>query len=238
MMRNPARLAILLGSVACIAGGCTTTSAGAAAGEPNRTITGTATGAATGIPDTATISLGAESRGATATEALAANAKSVQGVIDAMQFVGVKKSEIQTSNVSLFPTFDQKGRITGYTVSTRMSAKSHDIPNAGKIIDAAAQLAGDDLRVDNVALSIEDTGPVVQAARRRAVRAAHDQASELARAAGVRLGPVRTIVEPRGSTPAVHALQADAAFSTRQAIPISAGTQDLEITVKVIYGIA
>ncbi len=236
MINRPTRLAIALGSLACIAGGCTTTSANAASGESNRTISGTATGAATGVPDTATIGLGAETRATTATEALTANAKRVQGVIDAMQLVGVKKSEIQTSNVSLYPTFDTKGRINGYTVSTRMTAKTHDIPNAGRIIDAAAQLAGDDLRVDSVALSIEDTGSVVQAARRRAVRAAHDQARQLARAAGVQLGSVRSIVEPRRSTVTARPFAADA-FSAREAIPISAGTQDLEITVKVVYGI-
>lgn len=237
MHPSPSHLAILLGAVALTAGGCTAASAGAASDPPGRTITGTATGAATGVPDTAIISLGAESRGSTATEALQANAKRVRGVIDAMTFVGVKPADIQTSNVSLFPTFDLKGRITGYSVSTRMTAKSHDVANAGKVIDAAAQLAGDDLRVDSIALTIEDTGPVVRAARRKAVRAAHDQATQLARAASVKLGDVRTIVEHRGTTPPVRLQAAFAADAAREAIPISAGTQDLEITVKVVYDI-
>ncbi len=237
MHPRPSHLAILLGTVALTAGGCTAASAGAASTPPARTITGTATGAATGVPDTAIIALGAESRGSTATEALQANAKRVKGVIDAMTFVGVKPADIQTSNVSLFPTFDAKGRITGYSVSTRMTAKSHDVPNAGKVIDAAAQLAGDDLRVDSIALTIEDTGPVVRAARRKAVRAAHDQAAQLARAASVKLGDVRTIVEERGGTPPVHQLARNANLAARDAIPISAGTQDLEITVKVVYDI-
>ena len=218
--------------------GGTNANAGAATDHMVRTITGTATGTATGVPDTATIGLGADSRGASATEALTNNTKRVEGVIAAMRFVGVAEKDIQTTNISVYPTFDNRGRITGYTVSTRMSAKTHDVPGAGKVIDAAAKLAGDDLRVDSINLSVEDTGPVVRAARTRAVVAAHDQAAQLAKAAHVGLGAVRTIVEQQDQPNGL--LQAGtASFKADQAaaIPVSAGTQDLQIHVKVVYEI-
>ena len=235
---SPATLTTVGAAVLLLAiSGCTNGNAGAATDHTVRTITGTATGTATGVPDTATIGLGADSRGASATEALTNNAKRIEGVIAAMRFVGVAEKDIQTTNISVYATFDNHGRITGYTVSTRMNAKTHDVPNAGKVIDAAAKLAGDDLRVDSINLSIEDTGPVVRAARTRAVVAAHDQAAQLAKAAHVGLGAVRTIVEqqdqPSGLQQAGFArLSADAA-----AIPVSPGTQDLQIHVKVVYEI-
>lgn len=233
-------LLMLVGAVAvaALASGGADTVAAAATDRTVRTITGTATGTATGVPDTATISLGADSRAGSATEALAKNADRVDGVTRAMLFVGVKQEDIQTSNVSVFPTFDDHGRITGYSVSTRMTAKTHDVPNAGKVIDAAAKLGGDDLRVDTITLSIEDTGPVVRAARRRAVESAHDQASQLARAAKIGLGRVRTIVEEQSpaSSPLARVSAADLS-QQRSAIPISAGTQDLTINVKVVYDI-
>ena len=229
-----------IGSVTAllVAAGCSPANADAASDRRDRTVTGTATGTATGVPDTATISLGADSRGTSATEALASNAKRVEGVIAAMRFVGVPERDIQTTNIAVFPTFDTRGRITGYTVSTRMTAKTHDVPGAGKVIDAAAKLGGDDLRVDSINLSIEDTGPVVRAARKRAVSSAHDQAAQLAAAAHVRLGPVRTIVEQHDQTPTgiPLAFAADSATHT-PAIPVSAGTQDLQIRVKVVYEI-
>lgn len=240
-MRTPARFLIMsLGaaSVAALVSGGADTVATAATDHTVRTITGTATGTATGVPDTATISLGADSRASSATEALAKNADRVDGVTRAMLFVGVKHEDIQTSNVSVFPTFDDHGRITGYSVSTRMTAKTHDVPNAGKVIDAAAKLGGDDLRVDAINLSIEDTGPVVRAARRRAVEAAHDQASQLAHAAKVGLGRVRTIVEqPRPAAFPIARLSAGDISEQKSAIPISAGTQDLTIDVKVVYDV-
>lgn len=240
-MRAPTHTVLTTAGAALLivgAAGCTGATAGASADPAVRTITASATGTATGVPDTATISLGADSRGATATEALATNAQRVAGVIDAMRFVGVKTRDIQTSGINLYPTFDTHGRITGYTVSTRMTAKTHDVPNAGKVIDAAAKLAGDDLRVDNISLTIEDTGPVVREARKQAVEAAHDQAAQLARDATVKLGRPRTIVEQRDFNGAVGQpsnLQR-AAFDS--AIPVSAGTQDLQIHVKVVYEIS
>ena len=227
-------IALLLGSMIMPAGG----TAVAAVDRSVRTITGTSTGTATGVPDTATISLGADSRAANATAALEANAQRVDGITKAMLFVGVKETDIQTSNISLFPAFDTRGRITGYTVSTRVTAKTHDVPGAGKVIDAAAKLAGDDLRVDNIALSIEDTGPVVRTARTKAVTAAHDQAAQLARAAGVRLGRVRSIVEERDTNSPIRQFAAAADLtSAKAAIPVSPGTQDLQIQVKVVYEI-
>ena len=225
--------ALLLGSAVAPSGG----TASAAVDGSVRTITGTSTGTATGVPDTATISLGADSKAASATAALDANAQRVDGITKAMLFVGVKETDIQTSNISLFPTFDTRGRITGYTVSTRVTAKTHDVPGAGKVIDAAAKLAGDDLRVDNIALSIEDTGPVVRTARTKAVTAAHDQAAQLARAAGVRLGRVRSIVEERDTNPSIARFAAADATSASAAVPVSPGTQDLQIRVKVVYEI-
>ena len=237
----PVGAAVTIGLVAVGFGSMVGSSGGTASAAVDRsvrTITGTSTGTASGVPDTATISLGADSRAASATAALQTNAQRVDGITKAMLFVGVKEADIQTSNISLFPTFDTRGHITGYNVSTRVTAKTHDVPGAGKVIDAAAQLAGDDLRVDTIALSIEDTGPVVRTARAKAVTAAHDQATQLARAAGVRLGRVRSIVEERDTNPSIAGFAALDQSAARAAVPVSPGTQDLQIRVKVVHEIA
>jgi uncharacterized protein YggE len=201
-----------------------------------RTVTTTATGTASGVPDTATIVLGVDTGGPTAEAALAANAAKTQGVIDGTKFVGVKERDIGTSRLTLFPTFDRQGRINGYSVSSRLTVRTHDVPNAGKVIDAAAQLAGDNVRVDGITLSIEDTGPVVRQARTEAVTTARTQARQLAAAAETRLGPVRTIVETRNE---VFAEDFGAALRQGSAAadvaPIEPGTQELSIHVKVVY---
>ena len=73
---------------------------------------------------------------------------------------------------------------------------------------------------------------------KRAVENAHDQAAQLASAAKVKLGSVRTIVEDQNPA-SPFALQSSTfdAASAKAAIPVSAGTQDLQIHVKVVYEI-
>ena len=119
-----------------------------------------------------------------------------------------------------------------------MTAKVHDVPNAGRIVDAAAAQAGDDIRVQGVRLSIEDTSRLVARAREGAVVRARAQARQLARAAGVRLGPLQRITEQR-SAPELPMYQARlAASEVDLASPIEPGSQTLTVDVTVVYTIA
>jgi uncharacterized protein YggE len=220
--------------------GCTTPGASAADegrdAQP-RTITGTATGEVQGTPDTLTVTLGVESRSPSAQEALARNSERATKVIEALKAAGVQPADLQTSQLSLYPTFDNRGRPTGYSVSNMVTATTHDVPNAGAIVDAAAAQAGDDIRVQGVALSIEDTSDLVARARADAVRRARAQARQLARAADVKLGPLQRISERRPSTGMYPTLQAADSAALRVA-PIEPGSQELTVDVTVVYTIA
>ena len=154
------------------------------------------------MPDTLTMTLGVESRAPSAQAALAQNSDRSTKVIEALKASGVAPKDLQTTQLSLNPTFNRQGRIDGYSVSNMVTAKVHDVANAGTVVDAAAAQAGDDIRVQGVALSIEDTGKLVAAARADAVTRARTQARQLARAADVRLGPVEKITERRAAPPA------------------------------------
>jgi uncharacterized protein YggE len=236
-MRHTQKLAIGIVVMAALLGGCAAQGASAADSDSRpRTITGTATGKVQGVPDTLTMTLGVQSTARTAQDALAQNAARATGVINALKASGVAPADLQTSELSLYPTFDSKGRITGYSVSNLVTAKVHDVPNAGKIVDAAAAQAGDDIRVQGLVLSIEDTGKLVAAARKDAVTKARTQAGQLAHAAHVRLGPVEKITERRPASPMLQSyakLAADAAAST----PIEPGSQELSVDVTVVFAI-
>ena len=230
------RIVVGLAVLALLAAGCATQGASAADVEPKpRTITGTATGEVSGTPDTLTVTLGVESRGGSATETLARNSERATKVIEALKAAGVASGDLQTSQLSLYPTFDNRGRPTGYSVSNMVTAKVHDVANAGAVVDAAAAQAGDDIRVQGVALSIEDTGKLVTSARADAVGRARAQARQLARAADVKLGPLQRITERRSPTGVVpqYGFAADAAMRA----PIEAGSQELTVDVTVVYTI-
>jgi uncharacterized protein YggE len=234
MVGGALAIALLLG-----AAGCAAQSAGAADGggtSMRRTIVGTATGKVEGVPDTLTVTLGVESHAGSAQEALAQNSDRATRVIAALKAAGVAAADLQTTQLSLNPTFDQKGRPNGYGVANVVTARTHDVVNGGKLVDAAAAQAGDDIRVQGVVLSIEDTSRLVATARADAVHRARQQAGQLARAADVRLGPVERITErrPAGLQYFSRARIADAAASSA---PIEPGSQELTVDVTVVFGI-
>ena len=75
---------------------------------PRDTVTVSGNGAVSSVPDRAAITAGVESRAATAQAALAANAKSMQKIIDALKASGGKN--VTTSTVSLSPGLHPRGQ--------------------------------------------------------------------------------------------------------------------------------
>jgi uncharacterized protein YggE len=231
---------LVIGIVASAAalGGCAAQGASAAStDEMRRTITGTATGKVEGIPDTLTVTLGVESRAPSAQAALVQSSERSTKVIAALKASGVAPRDLQTTQLSLNPTFDRQGRIDGYSVSNLVTATVRDVASGGAVVDAAAAQAGDDIRVQGVALSIEDTGRLVAAARTDAVKRARTQARQLARAAGVGLGPVEKITERRADPSGMELQRLGAFDGAATSAPIEAGSQELTVDVTVVFAI-
>ncbi|MFN8034407.1 MAG: SIMPL domain-containing protein [Acidimicrobiia bacterium] len=239
-------LAALAATTALALAGCNTASRAAeptsrvdaapvAAKSGPRTVTVQANGRVTGKPDTMTLTIGVESRGPTARAALDRNNQRAGDVIASLKASGIAPDDLQTSQLSVSPTYDDRGHVTGYSVSNMVTAKLHQIDNAGKVIDAAAAFAGDDIRVGGVQFSIEDTGKLAGAARAEAMKQAKQHASDFASAAGASLGAVQKITETAASvpTPIAYAGAADVAKSA----PVEPGTQEVGVTVTVVYAL-
>lgn len=217
--------------------GCSPAAATPPGSAPPPAITARATGTVVAAPDTATVVLGVQTRDRSATAALAANSERANAVIGVLQGAGVAAADIRTSQLTVYPTSaPETGRITGYEVSNQVTATLHDIAAAGAVIDQAAAAAGDAIRVQTIQFSIADESAARAEARADAVRRALTQAQQLADAAGVGLGPVRSIVEVGGEQPPMpYKAEADRA---QQAVPIQPGTQELAVTVEVVHDIA
>ena len=206
-----------------------------------RTITGTGTGRVRGKPDTLTVDIGVETRGGSAEEALARNTERAAKVIAALEQAGVAGDDLQTSQLSISPVFDDDGeRIVAYEVSNSVTATLHDLDKAGAVIDSAASAAGDDARVNGVWFSIEDTNELVAAARVDAVQRARTQAEQLATAAGVTLGAVVSIEETSVPVGPPVDLDETGTGDERAAptTPIERGSQELTVDVVAHFAIA
>ena len=125
---------------------------------------------------------------------------------------------MQTSNLSISQTYDRHGNITGYSVSNTLTVTVHGISKAGDIIDAGAAAVGNDITFNGVQLSINDTSALLRQARENAVKQAVTHASQLAAAAGMKLGTVREIDDTNTVVPPpvfdIASFAAKAAVST------------------------
>ncbi len=231
---KPAADAVFSGSTA----GAPTLAGATIAADPGaRLITAQATGTVTGTPDVVTISLGVETRSPSAQTALDDNNRLATDVINVVKEKGVAPEDLQTSQLSIYPSYDDKGTVTGYQVTNMVTAKLHDIAGAGALIDAAGQAAGDAVRVQQLSFSIDDDSDLRANARADAVRLAQAQAKQLADAAGIALGPIHSITESPIAGAMVYPQAAMATDSAAGSVPIEPGSQQLQVTVQVVYEI-
>ncbi len=212
----------------------------AAPASPNpqrRVITVTGVGTVTGTPDTLTVQLGVQTRADSASAALQNNNAKAADVISALRKHGVAAKDLQTSQLSINPTYTNDGNsITGYEVSNFVTATLHDIGKAGALIDAAQQAAGNAIRLNQVSFSFADDSSLRAKARADAVKHALAQAGQLAHAADLTLGQVLSITEgPDYSSP--KTVYAAASAAAAGPAPVMPGQQDLTVQVQVVVAI-
>lgn len=206
-------------------------------GAPKLTVHGT--GLATGTPNLLTLTLAVSVTGATAQTALSADNTSTSAVVSALTGGGVVSKDVQTTGLSVQPSYDKTGTLTGYAVSNSVVAKIHDFTTAGAVIDAAAGAAGNAVRIDSLAFSIQDPSGVQDQARQDAVHQAVSHAATMAAAAGERLGAVCSLTDD-SSLSADSEEYGDAAAgapSTGTSVPLQPGTQQASAQVTLVYAL-
>lgn len=203
-----------------------------------RTINVVGTGQVRGTPDVLDLTLGVSTRAKSAGEALNHNSELSSKLINVLRDAGVDQKDIQTANLSISPVYDDNGEnVIAYGVSNTVDVTIRDLDKAGKIVDAAAGVAGDEIVVNGLVFSFDDNSELVAQARTEAVKRAKSQAEQLAKAAGVELGDILTISEasaPDG--PILEAAPRPAAASD-SATPIEPGSQSLSVQVNMTFKI-
>lgn len=210
---------------------------GAAAGAK---VTVTGTGTVEGTPDTLALQMGASATASTATGALDQSNAEVAALVAVFRSHGAKRADIQTSGLSLSPSYDANGSVTGYRASDQLTITLHGLARAGGVIDAAAHAVGNGVQIDGITFSIADTSSLLETARIDAVRAAQAEAEAFARAAGATLGPVTSIAgEEQQPQPVVqYAFAAGkAAAGATSPVPVQPGSQQLSVRVRVVYAL-
>jgi uncharacterized protein YggE len=208
-------------------------------GTTGPTINVAGRGEVEGTPDVMTVTMGVQTADPSAQAALERNNQRATALIKALKAHGVADKDIQTVDLNVSPTFDDHFHVTGYSASNTVTAKLRDLSKAGSVIDAAAVTVGEDVRLQGVTFSIDNTSTLVAKARADAVRDAVAQAKQLASAAGVTLGPIRTIDDTGTNLPSPVYYGGDRALAAASTpVPIQAGSQQLSVDVTVVFDIA
>jgi uncharacterized protein len=216
--------------VAAAIAGVALPSKGRAASSSSTTITVTGNGTTNATPDKASFDFGVHATAPTATDALNQDNAAAQKIIDALKNAGISASDIQTTEVSLYPE-SHHGHITGYHASNSVNATS-GIKDAGDLVDAAVGAGANN--VDGPNLSISDQKSQYEQALKLAVADAKAQAQAIADGAGLTLGGVMH-VRNDGSTPEPYVHGYALADLAAAQTPIEAGSQQIQASVTVTY---
>lgn len=217
---------------------------GAAANIPvagcsgHATLTATGSGTANGSPDLLTMQIGVQTTARSAHTALAENNARAQTLINTLEQAGVKAADIQTSNLSINPEYNNANSITGYQVDDALTVAVHQISSAGSLIDSAAAKLGNDVTFDGLAFSVSDPSGPMAAARADAIRIAEAEAKAMAQAAGASLGPLCAIND--NGSPSLPPIEQGVPVAASGAlaaprVPVQPGSEQFEAGVTVTY---
>ena len=203
-------------------------------GPPEITVTGA--GEVYGTPDTLNVQMDVASQATHASDALSQNERETNSLIQTLSGSGVNQSDIQTASLSIDPVYGSDGQsITGYQVDETVAVTLRDLSTAGTVLDAAARSVGDDIRIESMALSISDTSSLMAQARAQAMADAKTKAGQLASGAGVALGPIVSITDNTQTSTTPPISYAVGAPEASSAVPVQAGSEQLSVSVSVVY---
>ncbi|HWJ61675.1 MAG TPA: SIMPL domain-containing protein [Acidimicrobiales bacterium] len=209
------------------------------AAKNERTVTVTATGTSKGVPDALLVNLSVTTGGPSADETLADNNRRTQKVLDQLKLTAVDDEDVATTSVDLGPTYDEDGTITGYAATNSLRITFRSLESAGAKLDVLVKGGDDHVRINGVQLGFTDDDELISTARIDAVKRAKTQAKDMAGAADAKVGKVRTITDvvPRDAYPEAYA-SSGRAMSADSSVPIAAGSEELEVQVKVVFELA
>jgi uncharacterized protein len=197
----------------------------------------TGTGNVTGTPNQLVLAMGVQVNGSSVGSALAAANDAVRRVTAALRAGGVAAADIQTSGLSIWPNYPSNSQTpNGYSVSESLSATLNRLAAAGTQIDAAVHAGGDATTVSGISLNLTDTSALLAQARARAVADATAKAAQYARALGEPLGPVVSITD-QASTQPFPVYAAASSAGAKASVPISPGTQQLSVSITVVFAV-
>ena len=227
--------------VVLLGAACTTEvrNEGGAVAEPSLSVTGE--GRVSAAADVAVLDVGVSVVRDSVGEARADAAEAMEAVRASLRASGVADGDVVTVQFNVFPEFDfrEEGQtLRGFRVTNVVSARIRDIDDASRVIDEAIVTAGDNVVVNNISFTIDDSTALADQARELAIEDARRKAQVLADLAEVELGDLLNVGESGGAGPPALAF-AEAALPRGGGgpTPIDGGEVTVALSVFLTFAI-
>ena len=193
-------------------------------------------------PDLATITLGVQTDGPTAAQALSANAAQMTRVVAALKKAGIADRDIQTSSLNVNPQYvyeqNQPPKLNGYEASNQVTIQVRDLTKLGQTVDATVGAGA--TNVGGINFGLQNPQAAEDAARLDAVKALQAKADLYARATGYKIVRLVSLGEGGGYVPSPPPMPMYAMAKREMAYssPVSAGELKVRIDVSATYELA
>lgn len=188
-------------------------------------------------PDIVLINAGVQVQAATVKAAQDQLNSNINQVSQALKQLGIDEKDIQTSNYSIYPTYDYTSgsqRITGYSANSNLFIKVREMDKANSVIDAATANGAN--QVSGIVFEVDDKTKAENEARELAVSQAKKKAENAAKIAGFQLGRIVNYSESFGDFPGPIALRAQGSVASEApATSIEPGSNEITVTVTLSY---
>lgn len=203
-----------------------------------RGVTVTGTGHAAAAPDVLRLELGAEMVGRSPQEALTEAGRALDQMRSTLRHAGVADPDLTSGTMSLWPRYEEKGKVSGYSAELRLTARLRDLGAAGELVSKTVLAGGKPARLHGMSFEHSDPTGLYEAAREAAWRSAEASARQYAQLAGRDLGPVLSVAETPGNGPVHPVLLRGADMAMAEAVPIEPGSTAVTVRVEVRYAFA
>jgi len=186
-------------------------------------------------PDRAYLTVGVVAQGRTANLAQETVAKTQNEIIKLLADYAIPKEKIKTSRYSIYPEYDNNGKINGYRANYDLEVIVDDLDKVGPVIDAV--VAAGSNRLNGVRFEKADKTEGYNAALHDAVNDAMQKAEAIAGALGKNVVRVVQIEEQGASVQPIYmdyAMNERAMKSMSDAITIEPGQLQVSARVNIV----
>jgi uncharacterized protein len=196
-------------------------------------------------PDIATFSFTVSEEDLIVSNAQKAATDKMNKILGYVKTSGVEEKDVKTVSYDIYPRYDYerttyKQVLAGYVVSQTIQVKVRKMGDAGKLLSGIGEFGA--TNVSGLTFTVDSQDELAREARDKAIADAREQAEELARSLGVRLGNITSFYESTPHQPYPIYYSRDMAMNggsmvENQAATIPGGESKITSNVTITYEI-